>query len=329
MNNIDVYSVYVKTGIIDQEYTEYKRVKCSYVKSNQIIEIDLDDIKVINDISEGGFSDVYLILLDDKVKVMKTLKDYYYSEVYKEITLLNIFKHDNIIELELVLYDNNTHTHSLIFDPIDVNLDELIHDSRRISIYNIKLFSFQLFEVIKYMNELGTMHLDIKPTNILVTDTGIKLIDFGLSQPYVSSYKTKPLHVYTLWYEPIELLLKDKYYDYNADLWSCSIVLIEMLIGDMMFSSDNIAEQINEISTIIGFDNINAEFHSNSTWLKLGKYEYSKGIENIYELRIYLLSRGMSFNNNNIHMIDLIFNTVTLPSMRLNVDECLLHDWYT
>lgn len=70
-------------------------------------------------------------------------------------------------------------------DYFDFNLYESIQKYRgkttEMARLKIKVLAFQMFRSLLYLNKLSIAHRDIKPQNILVNDTNLKLVmcDFG------------------------------------------------------------------------------------------------------------------------------------------------------
>jgi serine/threonine protein kinase len=64
------------------------------------------------------------------------------------------------------------------------DLDAYLKKNQKIPEKETKLIISQIFSGLKYLNDLDQkiIHYDLKPANILMTDSGIKLTDFGLSK---------------------------------------------------------------------------------------------------------------------------------------------------
>jgi serine/threonine protein kinase len=96
----------------------------------------------------------------------------------------------------------------------------------------IKSIMYQLLSGVLYLHSINIAHLDIKPTNILISNNGIvKLADFGISEKMggqtVENIITAP-------YRPPELLYADIYKTKiplkpSLDIWSCGMVMYELL----------------------------------------------------------------------------------------------------
>jgi len=96
----------------------------------------------------------------------------------------------------------------------------------------------QLVDAVFHMHTNKVAHSDLKSENIafdLVAKT-IKVFDFGLSH-IVSDDTLSSNFVGSPLYMAPEVLLREKYNPFAADVWSLAIILIEMLTGRTPFSS--------------------------------------------------------------------------------------------
>lgn len=96
---------------------------------------------------------------------------------------------------------------------------------------------FQIIRGMKAMNDLGMLHRDLKPQNVLVMPDGnYKITDFGLTRGGPFQWLQKSGAVWTIWYRPPEVLQqrvfqkRDVYeYDVAGDVWSIGVIMWDML----------------------------------------------------------------------------------------------------
>ena len=107
--------------------------------------------------------------------------------------------------------------------------------------------ALQSTEALAAAHELGILHLDLKPENIMLTRTGdVKILDFGLARhvPRADSATTDRLTANagrTPAYASPEVLL-EKEPDPRSDIFSLGVVFYEMLAGRNPFHAESILQ---------------------------------------------------------------------------------------
>jgi len=77
----------------------------------------------------------------------------------------------------------------------------------------VRNFAYQLLQGLNYCHRKNILHRDLKPQNILLTESGkIKLADFGLARTVGIPVRQYSAEVVTLWYRPPDVLLGAKMY---------------------------------------------------------------------------------------------------------------------
>ena len=103
------------------------------------------------------------------------------ESIKKEVTLMKMIKHPNIVRLIEVLASN-----SKIYLVLEVikggDLFDVIKDSKGLSEEVTRKHFWQIIQGVEYCHLRGISHRDLKPENILIDEEGvIKISDFGLS----------------------------------------------------------------------------------------------------------------------------------------------------
>lgn len=171
-------------------------------------------------------------------------KEYCHSFL-KEVTVLKVCKHPNIIFL--IDYEMDVEKCSFTM-PLARRGDlwKMI-DTRNVPKDLSEKWVQDLFQVLAYLHKNHILHRDVKPQNILIMeDYTLRLCDFGSSACSfdMSSSATHTGNQITEIYRCPELIKEhsfsdeeEVYWNYGpeVDLWSCGLVAMEILIGRVLW----------------------------------------------------------------------------------------------
>lgn len=123
------------------------------------------------------------------------------------------------------------------------NLGQLIGESywadrptRIVSIEKTCHYLTQILEGLSCLHAVDIFHRDIKPFNMMLSDTGvIKIADFGLSRRRgeTHSFQAEKLDIGTPFYTAPEQADSPETADQRADLYSAGVILYRMLTGHL------------------------------------------------------------------------------------------------
>src|SRR5205823_6127391 len=118
-------------------------------------------------------------------------------------------------------------------------------------------YAVQICDALDAAHQKGITHRDLKPANILVTRSGIKLLDFGLakfspltgpvSDATAMALTGKNEIVGTLYYmspEQLQAQGTGKEVDARSDIFSFGVVLYEMITGRRAFDGSSPASVV-------------------------------------------------------------------------------------
>ena len=175
-----------------------------------------------------------------KKVLMENEKEGFPITALREIKILQLLKHENVINLIEICRTKATAakykaTFYLVFDFCEHDLAGLLSNVNvKFSMGEIKKVMQQLLNSLFFIHSQKILHRDMKAANILITKNGVlKLADFGLARAISSN--NKPGHtnrytnrVVTLWYRPPELLLGERNYGSPVDLWGAGCIMAEV-----------------------------------------------------------------------------------------------------
>lgn len=125
----------------------------------------------------------------------------------------------------------------------------------------------QLIDGVEYLHKQGVTHRDIKPENLLLdSDDNLKISDFGFATVFRHKGKERPLGRRSCGTPPYvapEVLSDGEYRAEPADIWSCGIVLVAMLAGELPW--DQPTKKYKEY-----YDWINGRMHR-TPWTKIDR----------------------------------------------------------
>jgi len=102
--------------------------------------------------------------------------------------------------------------------------------------YQAQKFFNQLIAGLEYLHLKGVSHRDIKPENLLLDENDqLKLSDFGMATVFRHQGRERLLErrCGTMPYIAPEILVRSQYNAEPADIWSCGVVLVAMLTGEL------------------------------------------------------------------------------------------------
>lgn len=115
-----------------------------------------------------------------------------------------------------------------LFDRIEPDIGMSVSEAHR--------FFSQLIAGVEYLHVKGVTHRDLKPENLLIDDNdNLKISDFGLATVFRHQGKERLLGKCcgTPPYVAPEVLKRKEYHAEPADVWSCGIILVAMLAGEL------------------------------------------------------------------------------------------------
>mmetsp|Transcript_1042 Transcript_1042/g.4296 ORF Transcript_1042/g.4296 Transcript_1042/m.4296 type:complete len:736 (-) Transcript_1042:451-2658(-) len=155
------------------------------------------------------------------------------ESVWRELLALKKLQHRHVVELKQALHGPD---HIFIFMELggQLNLAQAMHKLRGpLSVQQAQVIQAQLASVLLLLKDAAIVHRDLKPENIAVDAhlSDIKVLDFGNA---ISVRSTCSRMAGTMPFIAPEVLESDNVHPYKpglCDVWSSSIILMEMLCG--------------------------------------------------------------------------------------------------
>ncbi|KAF2811266.1 Pkinase-domain-containing protein [Mytilinidion resinicola] len=241
----------------------------------------IDEYDIMSKLGEGTFGEVHKarqVRTGATVAMKKILmhneKDGFPITALREIKLLKMLCHDNVLKLEEMAVERKKgagrqrailymvtpymdHDLSGLLDNPDVHFTEP----------QIKCYMLQLFKGLQYLHDNHILHRDMKAANLLINNRGrLQIADFGLARHYEEPVPRKGMGngsakrdytqlVVTRWYRPPELLLSLRRYTPAIDMWGAGCVFGEMFKRKPILAGTSDLNQAHIIFELVGSPN--------------------------------------------------------------------------
>jgi len=176
-----------------------------------------------------------------KVKSSKESKADYFERIKREISILQMLEHKNIVTLLDAFEDERTIR--LVMELCSGGeLSDRLTDVAKFTESQVAGLMQQVFQAVNFMHSQQVCHRDIKPNNILfesrqvpIEQSTLKIIDFGSARVFQKGQYMHTKAGSSYYVSPQVLLGK---YDHSSDLWSCGVVMHIILCGYPPFTGE-------------------------------------------------------------------------------------------
>ncbi|GIX85872.1 hypothetical protein CEXT_577131 [Caerostris extrusa] len=195
---------------------------------------------VVQVLGEGAYGEVELVVNNSSqeavaVKHLDTKKhEGAVNNIQKEIFIHRRLNHENIIKYFGHREEGSIHYIFLEY-AAGGELFDRIEPDVGMSYPKAHKYFRQIIKGVEYLHSMGIAHRDLKPENILLDDKdNVKISDFGLATVFRLKGQERVLQnrCGTMPYVAPEVFAK-QYRATPADVWSCGILLVAMLAGEL------------------------------------------------------------------------------------------------
>ena len=203
--------------------------------------------EVLKRVGSGGMADVYMAK-DHKlnrnvaVKVLKSeyVEDEKFLKKFEtEAQAVARLSHQNIVNIYDVGMEDGINY--IVMELAEgITLKEYIRKKGYLSPKETVEISTQIASAISHAHKNHIIHRDIKPQNILVSDTGIiKVTDFGIAKATSSNTVTSTATAMGSVHYISPEQAKGRFCDEKSDIYSLGITMYEMVTGHVPFDHEN------------------------------------------------------------------------------------------
>lgn len=207
-----------------------------------------DRYRIIASVGSGGMANVYKAT-DEKtgnIVALKVLKEEHREDAdfvrrfEREARAVLSLSHPNIVRSFDVGEDGDANY--IVFEYVEGNtLKDIIKDEGCLTPKQAVSVISQILDALEHAHSCGIIHRDVKPQNVMITNDGkAMLTDFGIARDAASTTRTfaGTNIIGSVHYLSPEQARGD-HVGPESDIYSCGIVLYEMLTGEVPFAGDN------------------------------------------------------------------------------------------
>ncbi|NXQ31224.1 NEK11 kinase, partial [Alaudala cheleensis] len=202
-------------------------------------------------LGNGSFGSVYLVndrkaKQGEELKVLKeisvgNLKPNETVEANLEAQLLSKLDHPAIVKFYASFVERDSFciiTEYCEGGDLDLKMQEYKDSGKMFTQSQVIDWFIQLLLGVNYMHERWILHRDLKPKNIFLKDSLLKIGDFGVSCLLMGSCDIATTFTGTPYYMSPEVL-KHQGYNTKSDIWSLGCILYEMCSMNHAFTGQN------------------------------------------------------------------------------------------
>ncbi|XP_043233572.1 homeodomain-interacting protein kinase 1-like isoform X1 [Amphibalanus amphitrite] len=192
----------------------------------------------------------------NEIVAMKILKNHpsYARQGQIEVSILSRLSHENADEFNFVraheCFQHKNHT-CLVFEMLEQNLYDFLKQNKfsPLPLKFIRPILQQVLTALLKLKQLGLIHADLKPENIMLVDPirqpyRVKVIDFGSA-----SHASKAVcntYLQSRYYRAPEIILGLPFCE-AIDMWSLGCVIAELFLGWPLYPGSSEYDQIRYI----------------------------------------------------------------------------------
>ncbi|XP_043706636.1 serine/threonine-protein kinase GRIK2-like isoform X2 [Telopea speciosissima] len=168
------------------------------------------------------------------------------TDVLREVSIMKMLNHPNIVNLIEVIDDPNTDHFYMVLEYVEGKWE---WESCTLGESTARKYLRDVVAGLMYLHDHNIVHGDIKPDNLLVTSTGtVKIGDFGVSQVFEDDNDELRRSPGTPVFTAPECCLGLTYHHGKAaDTWAVGVTLYCMVLGRYPFLGETLQDTYDKI----------------------------------------------------------------------------------
>jgi serine/threonine protein kinase len=209
------------------------------------------NLRVLKRLGQGACSVGFLVEKESKVYVLKVANDPEHNDrIQDEAEVLPQLRHSHIVDFKAMVEVGNRR--GILMQPVLADREKLrietlgqrLRKEGPLRIDWLQRFGEDLLDVVKFLEEQGISHRDIKPDNIAIGQVGrgdklhLVLFDFSLSRAPRENIKAGTAG----YLDPLLILRKPAQWDSYGERYAAAVTLYEMTTGTLPVWGDGVTD---------------------------------------------------------------------------------------
>ncbi|KAI3683501.1 hypothetical protein L1987_84006 [Smallanthus sonchifolius] len=171
------------------------------------------------------------------------------TDVLREVLIMKMLNHPNIVNLVEVINDPNTDHFYMVLEYVEGKwVFEGAGPPGGLGENVARRYLRDIVSGLIYLHSHNIVHGDIKPDNLLITATGtVKIADFSVSQVFEDENDMLRRSPGTPVFTAPECCLGKSYHGKTADTWAVGVTLYCMIFGQYPFLGDTLQDTYDKI----------------------------------------------------------------------------------
>nr|GEZ21293.1 serine/threonine-protein kinase GRIK2 isoform X1 [Tanacetum cinerariifolium] len=172
------------------------------------------------------------------------------TDVLREVLIMKMLDHPNIVNLVEVIDDPNTDNFYMVLEYVKGQwVFEGAGPPGGLGETVARSYLRDVVSGLMYLHSHNIVHGDIKPDNLLVSATGtVKIGDFSVSQVFEDENDELRRSPGTPVFTAPECCLGQNYHGKTADIWAVGVTLYCMIFGQYPFLGDTLQDTYDKVS---------------------------------------------------------------------------------
>ena len=191
---------------------------------------------IVEPLGNGGFGSCFRVRSEKYEQTFVCKISTNQNAFNLELNILTKADHPNIVRCYEYFYDKLFYV-LILEDCTEGNMYDYVKKNGHMDIQEFTECCIQVLKALSFLHQKGIAHLDIKPSNLMMTRYGkIKLGDFGLSRMFSGSELCKTFNGTKLFMSP-EIVFAKPYDPFKADIWAFGVTAFYFLTGQYIAST--------------------------------------------------------------------------------------------